>query len=375
VIPFLDLRAQYKGIEGEVMDAAKRVLESGQFVMDREVAGFEEEFARFCRVEHAVAVNTGTSALHLALLALGVGPGDEVITVPFTFVATVAAIGYCGARPVFVDVEPRSLTMDPSQLEAAISDRTKVIMPVHLYGQMAAMDAIIQIARRRGIAVLEDACQAHGAEQGGARAGSLGEMSCFSFYPGKNLGAYGEGGAVTTRDPDLARKVRLLRDWGAEQKYIHTVKGFNYRLPELQAAFLRVKLRRLEEWTEVRRSHARLYDRLLGEGIQISAELPGNRHAYHIYAVRVFGRESVLRSLRASGIGTGIHYPVPIHLQPAWKDLGYEPGDFPICEQAADQVLSLPMYPELTESAIVEVADQLMEAAGRPDRLKKPLPV
>ena len=215
MIPFLDLRAQYKGIESEVMDAAKRVLESGQFVMDREVAGFEEEFARFCRVEHAVAVNTGTSALHLALLALGVGPGDEVITVPFTFVATVAAIGYCGARPVFVDVEPRSLTMDPSQLEAAISDRTKVIMPVHLYGQMAPMDAIIQIARRRGIAVLEDACQAHGAEQGGARAGSLGEMSCFSFYPGKNLGAYGEGGAVTTRDPDLARKVRLLRDWGA----------------------------------------------------------------------------------------------------------------------------------------------------------------
>jgi dTDP-4-amino-4,6-dideoxygalactose transaminase len=364
VIPFLDLRAQYRGIESEVMDAARRVLESGQFVLGREVAGFEEEFAEFCRAEHAVAVNTGTSALHLALLALGVGPGDEVITVPFTFVATVAAIDYCGARPVFVDVEPRSLTMDPSQLEAAISERTKVIMPVHLYGQMADMEAIVQTARRRGIAVVEDACQAHGAEQHGARAGSIGEMSCFSFYPGKNLGAYGEGGAVTTRDPELARKVRLLRDWGAEQKYLHTLKGFNYRLPELQAAFLRVKLRRLEEWTEVRRSHARLYDRLLGEGIQISAEIPGNRHAYHIYAVRVFGRESVQRSLRASGIGTGIHYPLPIHLQPAWKDLGYEPGDFPVSEQAADQVLSLPMYPELTESAIAEVADQVREAAA-----------
>jgi dTDP-4-amino-4,6-dideoxygalactose transaminase len=374
VIPFLDLRAQYWTIETEVMDAARRVLESGHFVLGREVEGFEEEFAAYCRVEHAIAVNTGTSALHLALLALGVGPGDEVVTVPFTFVATAAAIGYTGATPVFVDVEPGSLTMDPTKLEAAVTERTRAILPVHLYGQMANMKAILDIAHSRGIAVVEDACQAHGAEQRGDRAGSMGAMGCFSFYPGKNLGAYGEGGAITTRDPELARRVRLLRDWGAEEKYVHTVKGFNYRLPELQAAFLRVKLRRLEEWTEARRRHARLYDELLGDGFHVSDELPGNRHAYHVYAVRVSGRESVQRELHASGIGTGIHYPIPIHLQPAWEDLGYGPGEFPVSERAADQVLSLPMYPELTREAIAEVASRLTEVAGETGFPPSPLP-
>jgi dTDP-4-amino-4,6-dideoxygalactose transaminase len=364
VIPFLDLRAQYRTIEGEVMDAAQRVLESGHFVQGREVEEFEEEFAAYCRVEHAIAVNTGTSALHLALLALGVGPGDEVVTVPFTFVATVAAIGYTGARPVFVDVEPQSLTMDPTQLESAINERTKAIVPVHLYGQTANMTAILEIARRHGIPVVEDACQAHGAEQRGERAGSMGAVGCFSFYPGKNLGAYGEGGAMTTRDADLARRVQLLRDWGAEEKYVHTLKGFNYRLAELQAAFLRVKLRRLEQWTEVRRRHGGLYNELLGDGFEVADEVPGNRHVYHVYAIRVSGRESVQRNLQAHGIGTGIHYPIPIHLQPAWADLGYRPGEFPVAERAADQVLSLPIYPELTPAAVAEVADRLNEAAA-----------
>jgi dTDP-4-amino-4,6-dideoxygalactose transaminase len=364
MIPFLDLRAQYRTIETEVMDAARRVLESGHFVPGEEVAGFEREFAEYCGVEHAVTVSTGTSALHLALLALGVGPGDEVVTVPFTFVATVAAIGYTGATPVLVDVEPDSLTMDVGRLEAAVTERTKVIMPVHLYGQMADMEAIRQVARRRRIAVLEDGCQAHGAEQHGARAGSLGEIGCFSFYPGKNLGAYGEGGAVTTQDAQLAARIRLLRDWGAEQKYVHTLKGYNYRLPELQAAFLRVKLRRLEEWTEARRRHACLYDELLHDEFVVPREIPGNRHVYHVYAVRVSDRDLVQRELHASGVGTGIHYPIPVHLQPAWRDLGYERGDFPVSERAADQVLSLPMYPELTAAAVTEVAQRLA-LAGR----------
>jgi dTDP-4-amino-4,6-dideoxygalactose transaminase len=364
MIPFVDLRAQYETIGGEVMDAARRVLESGHFVLGPEVAGFEEEFAAYCRVDHAICVNTGTSALHLALLAVGVEPGDEVITVPMTFVATVAAIGYTGARPVFVDVDPLTLTMDPAQLEAAINERTKAIVPVHLYGQAADMQPILEIGRRHGIAVVEDACQAHGAEHRGARAGSMGDLGCFSFYPGKNLGAYGEGGAVTTDDPDLAAKVRVLRDWGGKQKYLHTEKGFNYRLPEIQAAFLRVKLRRLEEWTEARRAHARLYDLLLSEQVRTPAERLVNRHVYHLYVVRFTDREAMRDRLHAAQIGTGIHYPVPVHLQPAWGDLGYRRGEFPVSEAAADEVLSLPMYPELEDDAITEVAGRLTEVHG-----------
>jgi dTDP-4-amino-4,6-dideoxygalactose transaminase len=365
VIPFVDLRAQYRAIGPEVMDAARQVLESGDYVLGPEVASFEEEFAVYCQSRHAICVNTGTSALHLALLALGVGRGDEVVTVPFTFIATVAAIGYTEALPVFVDVEPLTLTMDPERLEAAITERTKAIIPVHLYGQTADMKPILEIARRHGIAVVEDACQAHGAEQGGRRAGSMADIGCFSFYPGKNLGAYGEGGAVTTDDAELARRIRLLRDWGAEHKYVHTVKGFNYRLPELQAAMLRVKLRRLEEWTEARRAHARLYDQLLSEKAQTPVEAPGNRHAYHLYAVRVSDREAVRRELDAAEIQTGIHYPVPVHLQPAWSALGYRRGQFPVSEIAASEVLSLPMYPELGDDAITEVAERLAQARAR----------
>jgi dTDP-4-amino-4,6-dideoxygalactose transaminase len=366
MIPLVDLKAQYTAIGAEVHGAIRRVLESTHFVLGPEVAAFEEEFAAYCGVDHAIGVNTGTSALHLALLALGVGPGDEVITVPFTFVATAAAIGYTGARPVFVDVDPVTLTMDPEQLQAAITRRTRAILPVHLYGQVAAMEPILEVARWHGLPVVEDACQAHGAEYRRFRAGSLGDVGCFSFYPGKNLGCYGEGGAVTTSDARLADKIRLLRDWGAERKYVHAVKGYNYRLPDLQAAILRVKLRHLEKWTEARRAHARRYDDLLSERFVTPVELPDNRHVYHIYAARVPGRAAVQRKLAAAGIQTGIHYPRPIHLQPAWSDLGYERGAFPVSERAAQEVLSLPMYAELEEDMIGQVAEQLAAASARP---------
>ncbi len=365
MIPFVDLKAQYRSIQSEVGIAIERVLESADFVQAAEVQAFEEEFAAYCSTEHAIAVNTGTSALHLALLALGIGPGDEVVTVPFTFVATVAAIGYTGATPVFADIEPESLTMDVASLEAAITSRTRAIMPVHLYGQVADMEGILDVGRRYGLPVIEDACQAHGAEYRGLRAGSIGDIGCFSFYPAKNLGAYGEGGAITTNDGGLAHQMRLLRNWGAEQKYVHSMKGYNYRLPELQAAVLRVKLSRLEEWTEARRAHARLYDELL-DGLAVTPlELPARRHAYHVYAVQVQDRSQLRRWLDAAGVQTGVHYPIPLHLQPAWSELGHRPGDFPVSETAADHVVSLPMYAELTDEAIAEVAMQLAEATRR----------
>jgi dTDP-4-amino-4,6-dideoxygalactose transaminase len=357
MIPFLDLKAQYQSIKPEVDAAVMRILESSQFVLGEEVAAFETDFAAYCGTSHAIAVNSGTSALHLALLAAGVGPGDEVITVPFTFVATVSAICYTGATPVFVDIDPSSFTMDSTQLEAAITPRTKAILPVHLYGQMADMDAIVAIANRHGIPVIEDACQAHGAELNGHRAGSLGVSGCFSFYPGKNLGAYGEGGIVVTSNDEHAKKIRMLRDWGQEKRYHHVIKGFNYRMDGIQGAILRVKLRYLEQWTEARRSHAGLYNALLrGSNVEIPKELPGRRHVYHIYAVRTAGRDTLQRFLQAEGVQTGLHYPIPVHLQEAHRDLGYKRGDFPQSEAASDQVLSLPMFPEMTPSRVEQVA-------------------
>jgi dTDP-4-amino-4,6-dideoxygalactose transaminase len=346
-LPLVDLRAQYRAIEDEVTAAVRGVLESGQFVLGPEVDAFERELAAHCRAAYAVGTSSGTSALHLALLAAGIGPGDEVITVPFTFVATVAAIEYTGARPVLVDVRPDSLTMDPALVEAAITPRTRAIVPVHLYGQPADMDPILEIAAARGLRVIEDACQAHGAEHRGRRVGALGDLGCFSFYPGKNLGACGEGGAVVTNDPGLAQTVRSLRHWGQARRYVHELKGFNYRLEELQAAILRVKLRHLDDWTEARRAHALRYDRLLAGVVPTPVELPGVRHVYHVYAIRTDARERLERALAADGVQTGIHYPVPVHLQPAWADLGYRAGAFPVAERAAREVLSLPMYPEL----------------------------
>lgn len=360
MIPFLDLKVQYHSIKGEIDQAISDVLESSQFILGSEVAAFEKEFAAYCQVEHAIGVNSGTSALHLALLAAGVGPGDEVITVPFTFVATVAAIRYTGALPVFVDIDPRSFTMDARQIERAITTRTKAILPVHLYGQCADMDPILEIARGHHLVVIEDAAQAHGAEYKGRPAGSIGDLGCFSFYPGKNLGAYGEGGMVTTNNAEYAHTIRMLRDWGAEHKYQHVLKGFNYRLEGIQGAILRVKLRHLEKWTEARRAHAALYNKLLaGSAVQAPAEMPYARHVYHIYAIRTPQRAALQQTLQAQGIQTGIHYPAPVHLLEAHADLGYKRGEFPHSERAAVEVLSLPMYAELSDTAIQFVAESI----------------
>jgi dTDP-4-amino-4,6-dideoxygalactose transaminase len=364
MIPILDLRAQYLGIKDEITAAIGRVLESGQYVLGEEVTAFEREFADYCGARYGIAVNSGTSALHLALLAAGIGPGDEVITVPFTFVATVAAIQYAGARPVFVDIDPCSLTMAPDQIEPAITPRTKAVVPVHLHGRPAEMESIVEIARRRQLLVIEDAAQGHGAEYHGHRVGSLGDLACFSFYPGKNLGAYGEGGLVTTDCPEFDRAIRMLRDWGAARRYHHELKGFNYRMDGIQGAILRVKLRYLESWTEARRTHAARYDRLLaGGGVETPARMANGRHVYHVYAVRHALRNDLQAAVGDEGIQTSIHYPVPVHLQPAYADLGYQTGDFPNSERAANEVLSLPMFPELSQSQIVKVCEAIRRSA------------
>ncbi|MCB1447309.1 MAG: DegT/DnrJ/EryC1/StrS family aminotransferase [Rhizobiaceae bacterium] len=365
MIPFLDLKAQYASIKPEIDRAVLGVLASGHYVLGEEVALFEKEFAAYCGARHAVAVNTGTSALHLSLLALGIGSGDEVVTVPFTFVATASAICYAGARPVFVDVDPRTLTMDPARLEAAITPRTRAIMPVHLHGQMADMEMIMAIAERHGLPVIEDACQAHGADCSGRRAGSIGALGCFSFYPGKNLGACGEGGIAVTNSDRHAATLRMLRDWGQEARYRHVLKGFNYRMDGIQGAVLRVKLRYLERWTDARRAVAARYDALLARagGMALPVQAVGRRHVYHIYAIRSPRRDALQRRLLAEGIQTGLHYPIPVHLQEAHADLGYRAGDFPIAEAAAGEVLSLPIYPELSARQVEEVAAMLEQEA------------
>ncbi len=366
LIPLVDLKAQYRALKTEVDLAVAAVLKGGRFILGPEVDAFEREFGAYCGSQHAVGVNSGTSALHLALLAAGVGVGDEVITSAFTFVATVAAIEYTGARAVLVDVDPSTLTLDPMHLEAAITPRTKAVVPVHLYGQPADMDPILAIARAHSLVVVEDAAQAHGAEYKGRRVGSIGQLGCFSFYPGKNLGAAGDGGAVTTSDAGYAEMLRKLRDWGSEEKYLHVVKGFNFRLDEIQAAILRVKLRKLETWTEMRRGHAREYSRLFaGTELETPAEAPAVRHVYHLYVVRTPARDRLRSELHAGGIESGIHYPMPVHLQPAYANLGYSPGAFPVSEAAADEVLSLPLYPELTSAAIQRVASVTADCLRR----------
>jgi Predicted pyridoxal phosphate-dependent enzyme apparently involved in regulation of cell wall biogenesis len=348
MIPYVDLKAQYQSIKSEIDTAVLGVLGSGQFVLGAEVASFEEEFAAYSGARFAVAVNSGTSALQLALMAAGIGPGDEVITVAFTFVATVATIGYVGARAMLVDIDPRTFTMDVAQIERAITPRTKAIVPVHLYGQTADMNPIREIAQRHGLAVIEDAAQAHGAEYDGRRAGSIGDLACFSFYPAKNLGACGEGGLVTTSNPEYADAIRTLRDWGQESKSYYVRKGFNYRMDAVQGAILRVKLRHLDAWNDARRDLAAQYDALLrGSDVLVPSVETCNRHVYHVYAVRSANRDSLQRALARRGIETGIHYQTPVHLQPAYADLGYRSGDFPASERAAREVLSLPLYPEL----------------------------
>jgi dTDP-4-amino-4,6-dideoxygalactose transaminase len=364
-VPYLDLKAQYQSIKTEIDAAIARVLDSCQFILGPEVAAFEQEFGAYCGAPHCIALNSGTSALHLALLATGVKPGDEVITVPFTFVASVAAVIYAGAKPVLVDIDPQTFTMDPSTLEAAVTPRTKAIMPVHLYGHPADMDPIMDVARRHGLAVIEDAAQAHGARYKGKPVGSIGDVGCFSFYPGKNLGAYGEGGAVTTGNAAFAEKIRMLRDWGQDRKYHHLLRGFNYRMEGFQGAILRVKLRHLEKWTEARRAVAEQYNLSLSvSGITRPTEMSWARHVYHLYTLRSKDRQSLQASLLDEGIQTGVHYSVPAHLQPAYADLGYGKGSFPHAEAAAEQVLSLPIYPEMTEQQIKIVSQAVAGVAS-----------
>jgi len=344
----------------EIDAAVMRVIDGAQFVLGPEVAAFEARFASYCDVNYCIAVNSGTSALHLALLAADVGPGDEVITVSMTFVATTAAILYSGAKPVYVDVDPVTWTMDPALIEAAITPKTRAILPVHLHGLMADMDPIMEIARRHNLVVIEDAAQSHGAEYKGRRAGSIGDLGCFSFYPGKNLGAYGEGGAVVSNNSELAKRVSLLRDWGQESKYNHVMHGYNYRMDGIQGAVLNVKMNYIEQWTEARRSAAAHYDRLLEKQRCIRPMPPAHsRHVYHVYAVRLERRDEAQKVLQAAGVGTGIHYPVPVHLQKAYADLGYSVGDFPVTELLANQFLSVPIYAELTPQQVSEVVAEL----------------
>jgi dTDP-4-amino-4,6-dideoxygalactose transaminase len=363
VVPYLDLTAQYRTIQADVEAAVSRVLASGHYVLGPEVAAFEEEFASWCHTAHAVAVNSGTSALHLALVAAGVKPGDEVITTPFTFVATVAAICAAGAQPVFVDIDPASFTIDAERATRAVTPRTRAIVPVHLYGQPADMDPILDVARRHGLRVIEDAAQAHGARYKGRPAGSLGDFGCFSFYPGKNLGACGEGGLVVTSDAEGAKTLRMLRDWGQARKYEHLLRGFNYRMDAIQGAILRIKLARLPEWTAARRVRAARYGALLADAsLRTPREMPYAEHVYHVYAIRTADRAALQRSLDELGVQTGIHYPTPVHLQPAYADLGYRAGEFPEAEAAAREVLSLPLYPELSDGQQDQVAGALRAA-------------
>ena len=359
-VPFLDLKSHHAALHDEFDRAIRAVVDSSAFAGGPFVEKFEQDFASYCGCQHAVGVGSGTEALWLSLLACGVGPGDEVITVPNTFMATAEAITYCGARPVFVDVDDRTYTMDPAGLEEALSSRTKAIIPVHLFGQPADMDPILEFAREHDLVVIEDAAQAHGAKYKGQKAGTLGNAGCFSFYPGKNLGAFGEAGAIVTNSFELQEKIRIFRDHGQVRKYRHTAIGWNCRMDGIQGAVLSVKLRHLESGNSLRRAHAVQYNQAFAgmDEIVTPFEAPHAQHVYHIYAIRVRERDEAMWFLNEKGIQCGVHYPVPIHLQMAYRSLGYKKGDLPRSEQMALEFISLPMFPELTEAQvnIVELA-------------------
>jgi dTDP-4-amino-4,6-dideoxygalactose transaminase len=361
-IPLVDLARQHSDLREVLQKAVEHVLDRGDFVLGEDLERFEREFAAYCGAREGVGVDSGTSALELALRAHGCGPGDEVITAPNSFVATALAISQTGAEPVFVDVDPVTFTLDVERLPSAITSRTKAIVPVHLYGQAADMDPIMELARASGLAVVEDACQAHGARYRGRRVGSLGDAAAFSFYPSKNLGGLGDGGMVVTRDEETADHIRLLRNYGQRTKNHHEVVGFNRRLDTLQAALLRVKLPLLDGWNERRRSRARDYGRLLRDtSIATPTVGEGREHVWHVYSVCAPQRTALRSHLEERGIGTGIHYPRPIHLQPAYRALGLREGRFPVAERLADEVLSLPMYPELSPQWVERVADGVRE--------------
>ncbi len=365
MIPILDLKAQYQSIKDEINEAVQGVLESGRFILGPNVEALEKEVAEYCQCRHGVGVASGTDALCLSLHALGIGPGDEVITTPFSFVATASTISRAGATPVFVDIDPRTFNLDPDEVEIAITSKTKAIMPVHLFGQPAEMGPIMEIANQRGLKVIEDAAQAIGAEENGRRVGSFGDVGCFSFYPTKNLGAYGDGGMVTTNDPALAEKIDVLRRQGSKRKYHNEVLGFNSRLDEIQAALLRVKFKYLEEWVAERQRVARLYSALLSQaGVETPYERPGVRHVYHQYTICVACRDELRIYLQEQGIGAMIYYPVPLHRLKLYADLDYPAGSLEFSEQAAREVLSLPMYPELTDDQIQTVVDAIKSFCG-----------
>lgn len=364
MIPILDLTEQYHSLKDEIRRAVEGVFESGHFINGPNVSALEEEIARYVGTAHAVGLNSGTDALHLALRALDVGPGDEVITTPFTFVATTEAIGIVGATPVFVDIDPVTYNIDPKAIEAAITPRTKAILPIHLYGHPAPMPEIVEIAGRRGLAVVEDCAQAIGATIGGKKVGSFGDVGCFSFFPSKNLGAFGDGGMATTGRDDLNARMRSLRAHGGRVKYHHEELGVNSRLDEVQAAILRVKLPHLEDWIARRRANAQAYGQALAPVATVPAETPGTRHVFHQYTIALDDRDGAAKALAAAGVQTMVYYPVPLHLQEVHRSLGYEQGAFPYSERAAKHVLSLPMFPELDEQrrqAVVDAVRQVVE--------------
>jgi len=360
-VPFLDLKTQYESIRDEIAEALQQVLDNTAFAGGRFVANFEKDFASFCGCEHAIGVSSGTSALWIALWALGIGTGDEVITVPNTFIATAEAISFCGATPVFVDVDEQTYNMNPDLLEAAITPKTRAIIPVNLFGQTADMDPIMEIARTRELFVVEDACQAHGAEYKGRRAGSIGDAGCFSFYPGKNLGAYGEAGAVVTNNAELAETMRAFRDHGQTRKSRHTMIGWNGRMDGFQGAVLSVKLKHLPAWNEARRKNAKLYNRLLADidDVITPAEADYAKHIYHVYAIRTQNRDELMSALAEQEISCGIHYPVPVHLQEAYAHLGHGRNSFPAAEKCAEEFVSLPMFAELTPEQIETVTSEI----------------
>lgn len=362
MIPLVDLKAQYQSIKPEIDSAIQRVVDNTQFILGREVSDFEKNFAAFCQTQHCVGVDSGTAALHLALLICDVKPGDEVITTTHTFIATAEVISLVGAKPVLVDADPRTYNIDPNKIHAAVTPRTRAIIPVHLYGQPAEMDAILEIARKHNLRVIEDAAQAHGAEYRGQRAGTMGDVACFSFYPGKNLGAYGDAGALVTNEAALADRARMLRNHGRVDKYEHQVVGYGYRLDALQAAILGAKLPHLDAWNARRRDIADRYTELLTNSDVATPYCPSHiTPIYHIYAVLSKHRDALAKHLKARGIETGIHYPIPLHLQPVYKNLGHQRGDFPVAEKIADEELSLPMFPELTDAQVEMIVDAVRE--------------
>jgi dTDP-4-amino-4,6-dideoxygalactose transaminase len=373
-VPFLDLKVQYKQIEHEVLPMVTEAMTNGAFIGGPQVLGFEEEFAEFCESKYCAGLNSGTDALRFALMAVGVGPGDEVITVPNTFIATTEAISQVGAKPVFVDIDEQTYNIDPQKLEACLNQRhahgamgsagrSKAVIPVHLYGQPADMDLILGIAQKHNIKVIEDACQAHGALYKDQKVGSFGAVGCFSFYPGKNLGAYGEGGAIVTQDEEIASKIRMIRDHGQAKKYFHDIEGYNGRLDAIQAGVLRIKLRRLGDWNQARRANAAYYNELLSkvDGVTLPVEADFVSSVYHLYVILVDDREGLQQFLNNKGISTGLHYPLPLHLQKAYVHLGYKNGSFPVTESVAKKLISLPMFPELTREQIEYVAESIKE--------------